>query len=77
MRARAWLLALAPIVLAARRDARPEMLGGGDVEPDYGPAADEYPWLTGADDPDRPSRWRDGDEATRADDDQYEGSDEA
>ena len=49
-------------------------LGGGDVEADYGPSADEYaPWLTGADDPDRPSRWRDGDEAVRDDD---EGSDE-
>ena len=29
--------------------ASPEMLGGGDCEDDYGPAADGYEWLCGSD----------------------------
>lgn len=48
-------------------------LGGGDVEADHGPTADAYEWMGPADDPDRPGRWRDGEEAVRDDD---EGSDD-
>jgi hypothetical protein len=51
-----------------------EMLGGGDVEPDHGPTADAYGWMGPEDDPDRASRWRDGEEAVRADDDRDEGT---
>mgnify|MGYP006344211405 FL=1 len=51
-------------------------LGGGDVEADHGPTADDLEWMGPADDPDRPSRWRDGDEAVRADDHENEGSDD-
>jgi hypothetical protein len=57
-------------------DEPAEMRGGGDVEPDHGPTADAYDWMGPEDDPDRPSRWRDGEEAVRDDEQDDEGSDE-
>ena len=53
-----------------------DTLGGGDVEADHGPSASAYEWMGPGDDPDRPSRWRDGDEAVRDDDHEDEGSDD-